>query len=45
MRLEKETEYAAEISKLEQQRDAAIETERARLQQQVVDARELLAYL
>ncbi len=36
MGLEKEKQYAAEISKLEKQRDTAIETERARLQQQVV---------
>eukprot|EP01084_Bolivina_argentea_P265617 450320_1 len=35
VRLEKEKEYAAEISKLEKQRDVAIETERARLQQQI----------
>ncbi len=36
MRFEKEKEYETEILKLTQQRDRAIETERARLQQQVV---------
>ncbi len=36
MRLQKEQEYAAEISKLEKQRDEAIESERARMQHQVV---------